>query len=209
VAPAKKPATYADIEALPEHLVGEIIDGELFVSPRPRPVHARAEGKIHADLDGAFDRLPGGPGGPPGGWWLLIEPELHLEKHVMVPDIASWRRERMPEFPREVGITLAPNWVCEVLSPSTAQLDRTKKLMKYFSLGVEWVWLVDPVLRTVEVFRWWGGQAVLGGMFAGNARVAIPPFQAIEVDMTNWWPPMPGGAAEAPVVWASSAISEP
>lgn len=205
MAPAKKPATYADIEALPEHLVGEIIDGELFVSPRPSPVHARAEGAIHADLRDPFDHGRGGP----GGWWLLIEPEVHLDSHVIVPDIAGWRRDRMPDFPRDAAIRIAPNWVCEVLSPSTARLDRTKKLMKYGPLGVEWVWLVDPIQRTVEVFRWVGGQVVLGGIFAGNTSTRIPPFEAVELDMVGWWPPMPGGVAETPVVWATSAITGP
>jgi Uma2 family endonuclease len=177
VAPAKKPATYADIEALPEHLTGEIIDGELFVSPRPSPLHARAEGEIHADLRDPFDRGHGGP----GGWWLLIEPELHLDGNVMVPDIAGWRRERMPEFPRDAAVAIAPDWVCEVLSPSTMYLDR----------------------------RWRTKGVVFGGLFGGHTRARIPPFQAVEVDMTGWWPPFPGGVAEAPMAWATAAITEP
>jgi Uma2 family endonuclease len=203
--PAKQPATYADIEALPEHLTGEIIDGELFVSPRPAPPHARAEGAIHADLSDPFDRGRGGP----GGWWLLIEPELRLGAHVLVPDIAGWRRERMPEFPQEAAIALAPDWLCEVLSPATAKLDRGKKLTTYGRQGIEWVWLVDPVLRTVEVYRFRDGW-VFGGMFTDDARVRIPPFHAVEVDMSGWWPPRPpGSAAEPPIVWATSAITGP
>ncbi len=206
MAPAKKPATYADIEALPEHLTGEIIDGELFVSPRPAAHHVRAEGEIHADLRDPFDRGRGGP----GGWLLLIEVELHLGANVLVPDIAGWRRERLGAVPDTAAVTIAPDWLCEVLSPSTAKLDRGKKLTAYGRHGIEWVWLVDPILRSVEVYRRIDGHWVFGGMFTDDARVRIPPFHAVELDMAGWWPPRPAGsAAEPPIIWATSAITGP
>ncbi len=194
MAPERRPATYADIEALPEHLTGEIIDGELIVSPRPRPRHAVAEGGIHADLVGPFQRGRGGP----GGWWILIEPELHLERQVLVPDIAGWRRERLEVIPETVGIRVAPDWLCEVLSPTTAKIDRRKKLRIYAEQGVEHVWLVDPVERLLEVYRRQGRSWLLVTTFADDDRARIEPFEAVELDLSPWWPPAPSGAAAEP-----------
>jgi Uma2 family endonuclease len=206
MAAAKKPATYADIEALPEHLVGEIIDGELIVSPRPRPAHARVEAGISADLVGPFDRGRGGP----GGWWILPEPELHLERHVLVPDVAGWRRDRLPTLPDAASIALAPDWVCEVLSPSTAKIDRTRKIGVYGEQGVEHLWLVDPLSRVLEVYRRSGRTWLIAGMYADDARARIEPFAAVELDLSNWWLPRPPGvAAEAPIVWNPSALPDP
>jgi Uma2 family endonuclease len=198
----KRPATYADIEALPRHLTGEIIDDELIVSPRPRPRHAVAEGAILAALIGPFQHRKGGP----GGWWILIEPELHLGKNVLVPDIGGWRRERLPALPEGVGITVAPDWACEVLSPTTARTDRRKKLRVYARNGVSHMWLVDPVLQTLEVYRRVDHHWLLVETFGEADRVRVEPFAAIELDLSTWWlPPTavaePGptwGAAEAP-----------
>lgn len=119
----KRPATYADIEALPENLVGEIIEGELIVSPRARTRHGYAAGGLISAIHPRFHHGDGGP----GGWWILPEPELHLAEHVVVPDLAGRRRERLPELPDVVGHRVAPDWVSEVLSPSTARIDRTKE----------------------------------------------------------------------------------
>ena len=126
----RRRATYADLLEVPEHLVAEIIDGELLTSPRPASPHALAASAIGSAL---FDRFNGPPGGAdrPGGWWILFEPELHLGEDVLVPDHAGWRRERMPALPDVVGFTLAPDWVCEVISPSTARIDRGRKLRVY------------------------------------------------------------------------------
>src|SRR2546428_6351506 len=119
---AERRATYQDVVDAPEHRVAEIVNGELRLSPRPRTTHARSASKLGAVLDGPFDRGVGGP----GGWVLLDEPELHLPD-IVVPDLAGWRRERMPELPDEPFLILAPDWVCEVLSPSTADFDRADK----------------------------------------------------------------------------------
>jgi Uma2 family endonuclease len=201
VAPARKPATYADLEALPDHLVGEILDGELIVTPRPSPRHARAEGRILADLDGPFDRGRGGP----GGWWFLPEPELRLDAHVLVPEVAGWRRERMPEIPDTAGISVVPDWVCEVLSPSTAKVDRTRKLRLYSAHGVDHLWLVDPVSRVLEVYRRQATTWVVAGMYTDDARACIEPFAAVELDLSAWWLPPPSStAAEPPIVWTVS-----
>ena len=130
--PQRKPATYQDIIDLPENLVGEIIDGELYVQPRPAPRHARPSSLLGGKLTGPFDEGTGGP----GGWWILDEPELHLDRHIEVPDLAGWRRERMPKLPDTAWFELVPDWVCEVPSPGTARKDRAKKMPLYAAQGV-------------------------------------------------------------------------
>jgi Uma2 family endonuclease len=177
------PATYADIEALPENVVGEIIDGELYVQPRPAVPHANASSNLGGMLFGPFRMGNGGP----GGWIILDEPELHFRDHVLVPDIAGWRRERMPEPPNTPFITLAPDWICETLSPSTAIKDRTKKLPLYGKKGVGHIWLVDPILKTLEVFRLESNRWMLLGTFAGDDKVRAEPFDAIEIDLSVLW----------------------
>jgi Uma2 family endonuclease len=182
---ARKRATYADVLAAPEHKVAEIIDGELSLQPRPAPAHARAAGRLGAALDGPFDRGRDGP----GGWIILPEPELHLESDVLVPDLAGWRRTLMATIPNAVGITIAPDWVCEVLSPSTARLDRAKKLPLYRRVGVVWVWLIDPLARVLEVYR--RGEAhntwTLIGTFAGDAIVRADPFGEYPIELGALW----------------------
>jgi Uma2 family endonuclease len=147
-AKGKGPATYADLEALPEHVVGEILDGALIVSPRPASPHALAASRLGFELGGPFDRGKGGP----GGWVILDEPELHLGPQVIVPDLAGWRRERMPRVPDVPFFELAPDWVCEVPSPSTAGIDRSRKMRHCGRARVQHVWLVDPLATTLEVF---------------------------------------------------------
>jgi Uma2 family endonuclease len=184
----KKPATYDDLVRLPENLVGEILDGELFASPRPAPTHANSASVIGSDLNGPFHRGSGGGGGP-GGWWILYEPELHFRRDVLVPDLAGWRRERMPRLPQTVGIELAPDWACEVVSPSTEQIDRSRKMRIYAREQVAHLWIVNPVLRTLEVFGLLDGRWVLEIVHEGNERVRIEPFDAVELDLERWWLP--------------------
>ena len=135
------------------------------------------------ELVGPFTKGQGGP----GGWFIFSEPELHLADDVLVPDLAGWRRERMPEKPRGVGIRLVPDWACEILSPSTRALDRKEKLPVYAREGVRHVWLMDPEVRTLEVFRWEGGRYSLLATYAGNARVRAEPFEVIELDLPFLW----------------------
>ncbi len=179
----RKPATYADLEALPEYVVGELIAGELHVSPRPAAPHTVAASRLGGGLSGPFDEGRGGP----GGWIILYEPELHFGEDVLVPDLAGWRRERMPRPPRTAAFTLAPDWVCEVLSPSTAALDRGVKLPVCGREGVRHVWLMDPEARTLEVFRWEGARYVLLVTHQGLARVRAEPFEALELDLSFLW----------------------
>lgn len=178
-----KRATYADIEALPEHLTGELIDGDLIVSPRPAVVHARAQSRLVMSLGGPFDLGSGGP----GGWVILHEQELHLGEDVLVPDLSGWRRERMPELPRGVGIRVAPDWLCEVLSPSTERVDRSRKLAVYARERVGHVWLVNPVTETLEILRLDGDGWRLVATHAGTDKVRAEPFDAIELDLATLW----------------------
>ena len=180
-----RPASYADLVALPEHLVGEIIDGELIVSPRPAPRHALASSHLGAELTGPFGRGKGGP----GGWWILDEPELHFGRQVLVPDLAGWRRERMPKLPETAWFETVPDWVCEVLSPSTGLVDRTRKLRIYGEQKVPWLWLVDPSTRTVEILRLEGPEWVMAGNFGGEQQARLPPFDAIELELGSLWEP--------------------
>jgi Uma2 family endonuclease len=200
MAPVKKPATYADIEALPEHLVGQIINGELIASPRPRLQHGIAETRIAGQLD---HRLGGGGGSPT--WLFVAEPELHLGDDVLVPDVAGWRIERAPTDPELVGITIAPDWICEVTSPSTARIDRVAKMPIYARQQVGHLWMVEPEGRLLEVCRRLEDKWLLVGLFTGDAVVRCEPFADIDFDLSRCWlPGMPGSAAEPPLVWQSA-----
>lgn len=181
---SKKPATYADLEALPPHVVGELIAGELFVSPRPAIRHSMAASALGGELFGPFQRGRGGP----GGWLILDEPELHFGEDVLVPDLAGWQRARVPpEALKAAAMTLAPDWLCEVLSPSTARLDRERKLDVYAREGVRHVWLLDPLARTLEVFRLEEGRYRLLGTHPGEATVRAEPFEALALQLRVLW----------------------
>jgi Uma2 family endonuclease len=183
--PAPRRATYDDLLQVPDILVAEIIDGELITSPRPAFPHARATSVMRGDLD-PFDRRPGGPGGP-GGWWILFEPELHLGTDVVVPDLAGWRRERMPILENVPYGEIAPDWVCEVVSPTTVRNDRVRKMPVYAREHVGHLWLVDPLLRTLEVYRLEGQRWVVVNTHADTDLVRTEPFEALEIDISRWW----------------------
>jgi Uma2 family endonuclease len=198
--PAKRRATYQDVLDAPEHLVAEIIGGELRLSPRPAGPHTRVTSNLGYELGPPFDRGRGGP----GGWILLDEPELHLDADILVPDLAGWRRERMPAIPDAAYFTLVPDWVCEALSPSNAVHDRAEKLPIYARAGVGHVWLVDPVQRTLEVMRLHEGKWLLVGVHRGNVRVRAEPFDAIELDVALLWEDLaslPGRVSEPSVAY--------
>ncbi len=191
-APRRK-ATYDDLCAVPEHFVAEIVGGELVTSPRPRPRHSHTTSAIGAQLFDPFNRPPGDPTGL-GGWWILIEPELHLGEDVLVPDIGGWRRSRMAMLPEPVGIRLAPDWVCEVLSPSTSRLDRQRKMPIYARERIAHCWLVDPLTRTLEVHRLDDGRWMLASTHRDDERLRIAPFELVELDLARWWDrPSAGG----------------
>jgi Uma2 family endonuclease len=181
----ERPATYEDLLKVPDNMVAEIVEGELFASPRPASRHARATDVLNRRLGRAFDEGDGGP----GGWWIVAEPELHLGRDVLVPDLGGWRRERMPAFPDVAAFDRAPDWVCEVTSPSTARLDRVRKLPRYAHHEVEYAWMVDPIARMLEVFRRSGEHFTLIAAFEDDAVVRAEPFDAIELDLAALWIP--------------------
>jgi Uma2 family endonuclease len=182
--PAVKPATYADLEALPAHKVGEIVFGTLYAHARPASGHARTSGRLTRRLFPSFDD----DDGTPGGWFILNEPELHLGLHVLVPDLAGWRRERMPTFPKHVPyFELGPDWVCEILSPSTSKLDRGDKLRIYALHEVTHVWLVDPIAETLEVLERDTRGYRIHAVHSADEVVRVPPFDAIELPLTPLW----------------------
>ena len=183
VDPAPRRATYADLLSVPSHLIAELIDGELFTQPRPAARHARAASRLGMDVGGPFDRGKGGP----GGWVILDEPELHLHGDALVPDLAGWRRERMPELPEAAAFELAPDWVCEVLSPSTQRHDRVLKMRVYARERVGHVWLVDPAAQTLEVYAWSDKGWVRSQVGEGTETIRAAPFDAIELALAALW----------------------
>jgi len=182
----RRKATYQDLEKVPDEQVAELIDGELFVSPRPAGPHTKTASFILMDVGGEFGDEKGYRGRR-GGWWILLEPELHFGDDVLVPDIAGWRRERWPEVPNVKHFTDAPDWVCEVASSSTARFDRERKLPVYAAVGVKHAWLVEPIERRVDVFRLEGGGFALARSTSNAELLRVEPFAEAEFDVARWW----------------------
>lgn len=185
VQPARKRDTRAELDALPEGVVGELIEGVLYTFPRPRPRHSRAASGLGGDLVGPYDRGRGGP----GGWWILDEPGVALaalDVEEIAPDLGGWRRERLPELP-EGAITIAPDWVCEVLSPTTRAHDLKRKRPLYARAGVSWMWIVDTDARTVIASRLQEGHWLELGTWSDDDVARIEPFDAIEIRLADLW----------------------
>jgi Uma2 family endonuclease len=187
---ARRRASYEDLRDVPDHLVAEILEGKLHASPLPTLRHAEASSGLGGALRGPFDRGRGGP----GGWHILFEPEVHLADDVVVPDLAGWRRERLPAVPDEAFLAVAPDWACEVLSPSTAAIDRVKKLRIYARERVGHVWFVDPGARTLEVLRLEGDRWTIVATWSGLAVLRAEPFEALDLDLSLLWEDGPEGA---------------
>lgn len=185
--PARQSTLYESLKALPEGLTGEILNGRLYAWPRPSGAHINAGSALGAELLGPFQSGKGGP----GGWWIQDEPEIHFVRNVevVVPDLAGWRRERMPYLPEDQRYEVVPDWVCEILSPSTAGDDRKVKMPLYAHYGVPYVWLIDPIERALEAYRLNLGAWVGIGRFTDTDRISIPPFEAVSLDLGTFWPP--------------------
>jgi Uma2 family endonuclease len=184
IKPSIRKASYDDLKALPENVVGEIIHGVLEAHPRPAPRHGIAANSLGDELTSPFQKGRGGP----GGWIFIDEPELHLGEDILVPDLAGWRRETLPELPKTAWIETRPDCVCEVLSPSTAQLDRGAKRQIYAREGVGHLWLLDPVEKYLEVFSLTAGLWLLMITVGDGEEVSAPPFEAISFPLSNLFP---------------------
>jgi len=182
--PAKKRAVYEDLYGIPENMTGEIIDGEMIVTPRPSRRHISATSALGFRIGPPYQFREGGG---PGGWVILIEPEIKLGEHTMVPDLAGWKEERYPYEEPHNWISVAPDWVCEVLSPDTRRLDRMRKMPIYAQYEVPYLWLIDPIDTTLEVFRLKEGEWVISGLCEGDARIRAVPFIEIEINLSDLW----------------------
>jgi Uma2 family endonuclease len=176
---------YEQLLALPDNLTGEIINGGLYTQPRPSGRHGVVEGELGASLLPPFQRGRGGP----GGWWIIPEPEVHFVRDsvVTVPDLAGWRRERMPNIPDDHRFEIVPDWVCEILSPSTAKKDRVLKLPLYAHYQVRHVWLIDPLAKTLEAFALTEQGWLLIATLQDDDAVSVPPFDAISFSLADLW----------------------
>ena len=177
-------ATYQDVLDAPAHRVAEIVDGTLYINPRPPTLQALAKTRLVASLGRAFCFSRGGP----GGWRIMHEPELHLGEDILVPDVAGWRRERLPRIPETWDAVIAPDWVCETVADSTRDLDLNGKRPVYAREGIPHLWLVDPTNRTLEASELHDGQWLLIASAKDNDPISIRPFDAITFSLGDLWP---------------------
>lgn len=183
--PARKAPTLADLEALPPDVKGEIIEGVLYTMTRPRGVHQSTAVDIAADLHAPFRRGRGGP----GGWWILPEPGIELpDTPEIAPDLAGWRRERLPVLPDDAAIKVVPDWVCEILSPTTRRHNLLVKKPYYARIGVPHHWVVDLDARTLTAYRLESGRWLELGVYGDEQEARIEPFDAVTLDVASWWP---------------------
>ncbi len=182
---AHKLSLYEQLCALPEGIRGEIVNGQLYTQPRPTGPHALASSRLGTDIEGPYSRGRGGP----GGWWIIDEPEVHFirDHEVMVPDLAGWREMRMPRLPDGHRFEVVPDWVCEVLSPSTKRTDREEKMPVYASFGVGYAWLVDPKTHTLEAYVSAHGSWLPLGIFRDDELIRVAPFDTIVIHLADLW----------------------
>jgi Uma2 family endonuclease len=182
--PAKKTATYADVEAAPPHLIAELINGSLYTHPRPAPRHGAVTLALGAELGGPFQKGRGGP----GGWFFVFDTEVKFGDDLLVPDIAGWRRERLPSLPKTNWMQVRPDWVCEATSPGTALRDKHFKRDIYARSGVPHYWIVDPRARLLEVLQLEQGKWTIFGTYSSGNDVKAPPFEAHSFPLDDLWP---------------------
>lgn len=177
-------ATYEDLLAVPPHLIAEIIGGQLVTHPRPAPRHLLCTSRLGPIIACSYDWQIGFQS---DGWWVLDRPEQHLDEEILVPDIAGWRTERMPELPDTAWFSMVPDWVCEVIYPATARYIRCEKRDIYAANGVEHLWHIDPSNRLLEVFELSSSNWVLIKTWRDDERVAAPPFPNAPFNLGRLW----------------------
>ncbi|MFH0824641.1 MAG: Uma2 family endonuclease [Pseudomonadota bacterium] len=183
--PAKTRASYEDLYGIDENAIGQIIDGELIVSPRPSRGHAFAASMLTIGVGPAYGM--GGTRGP-GVWIILFEPEIKLSEDILVPDLAGWKEDRLPREEETNWISVSPDWVCEIISDSSIRVDRIRKTAIYAREGIPYFWVIDPRYHTLEVFRLESGRWTVLGTFADDDKVRAEPFQEVEIDLGRlWW----------------------
>lgn len=190
LARSRRPATERDLDDLPEDVIGQIVDGELIVHPRPDAPHTEAAGVLYGLLFNSYWRERSDP----GGWVILPEPKILFGEQILVPDLAGWRVDRYVR-PRKGAYTVAPDWICEILSPSTARFDRVKKLPIYAQAEVQHAWILDPDVRMLEVLRRRGENWTIAAAHQNTDKVRAEPFEALELDLSLLWGEEPGGPA--------------
>lgn len=182
--PAKERATYKDLYDIPENMTGEIINGELIVTPRPSRKHGYTATALGVEIASPYQF---GRSGGPGGWVFIIEPEIGFGEHILVPDLAGWREERYPEEEPHNWISVVPDWLCEVLSPDSQRRDKMEKMPIYARYGVTYLWLIDPIVKTLDVFRLEHDNWVVAGLYVEDVMVRAEPFTEIEFSLSNLW----------------------
>lgn len=182
LARSRRPATVRDLDDLPEDVIGHIVEGELIVLPRPDAPHVEAAGVLHGVLFSAFWRELGNP----GGWVILPEPKILFGKQLLVPDLAGWRVDRYVR-PKKGPYEIVPDWVCEILSPSTARFDRATKLPIYSEAGAVYAWIIDLAVRTLEVLRQQQESWLIAATYQNDDKVRAEPFGAVEIDLSLLW----------------------
>lgn len=181
---AKKYATYEDLYTIPENTIGEIINGQLIVTPRPSRKHIYATSTLDKKLGPPYQF---GENRGPGGWVILIEPEIGLGEHVLVPDLAGWKRERYLEEEPHNWISVSPDWICEIISPSTEAHDRDEKMSIYAQYGVPYAWLINPIIKSLEAYKLLSESWLRFATYSGNKKVRIEPFEQVEIDLEDLW----------------------
>jgi Uma2 family endonuclease len=185
---ARKLKTYDDLLDLPEGVYAELHAGELVTQPGALPEHGRVQGGLLRFIGGPFDDDTDGP----DGWWILLETDVRFTPHdVTRPDLAGWRRARLPSPAGVRPIDVVPDWICEVLSPSNARHDRVFKQRLYARHGVPYYWLVDPAERTLEAYVLKDSQWLVAGVWDDTAVARVPPFEAVELPVGRLFFPPP------------------
>lgn len=180
---AKRYATYEDLYTIPENAIGEIIEGDLYTHPRPARGHVWISSRLGHKIGPPYDFGDGGP----GGWVILDEPEIGLGGSILVPDLTGWRKERFPREEETNWISVAPDWVCEILSPSTVQVDLIRKMPIYAESDVKYAWIIDPALKTLNAFRNESGKWIPIGSFKVDEHVQVEPFHEIAINLADLW----------------------